>query len=295
MYHFRRDEQPFNNNNVLVDVTKDNPGSFEYKSSLIDRSNTEDGGVGANVYRICKNIQIPVPLKYISSFFKSLELPLINTELNLELSWAKNCILINVATNNDTSFQISKTELCVPVMVLNTNDNKKLSDLLSKGFKRSVFWNEHKIKNEVHTADANNLKRIMLNSSFQGANRLFVLSYVSDGGNNAIDVNSKTKYALPRVNLTKFNVLLDGRNNYDQPISDEITKHNKLIKLTTGKGGDLTTGYLLDYKYYKDHYSITACDLSKQKELDADPRAIQQIEIVFMLNTASQVLTILEN
>ena len=51
---------------------------------------------------------------------------------------------------------------------------------------------------------------------------------------------------------------------------------------------------MLDYKYFRDHYNIVACDLSKQKELDADPRSIQQIERYFMLNKISQVLTILE-
>ena len=94
--------------------------------------------------------------------------------------------------------------------------------------------------------------------------------------------------------MTKFNVLIDGRNFYGQPISDKITKHNKLIKLTTGKSEDYATGCLLDYQYYKDHYSIIACDLSRQKPLDADPRSIQQIEITFMGDTASQILTILE-
>ena len=107
-------------------------------------------------------------------------------------------------------------------------------------------------------------------------------------------MKSPRAYALHRVNLTKFNVFIDGRNFYDQPISDEITKYNELIKLTTGKGEDYTTGCLLDYQYYKDHYLITACDLSKQKELDVDPKSIQQIEVTFMIGTNAQILTILE-
>ena len=81
------------------------------------------------------------------------------------------------------------------------------------------------------------------------------------------------RYALPRVNLTKLYILIDGRNFYDQTFSDEITKYNELIKLTTGKSEDYATGCLLDYQYYKDHYFVTACDLSKQKGLDA--RSIQ--------------------
>ena len=202
--------------------------------------------------------------------------------MHVELSWTKNCILSEVRANTNNSantFQITKTELYVPVVTLNTNDNKKLSDLISKGFKRSVFWNEHKSKLETHAEDNNNFKRILLHSSFQGVNRLFVLAY--DGGTT--HMNSPKRYTLPRVKLTKFNVLIDGRNVYDQPISSEITKYEELLKLTTGKGEDFTTGCLLDYNHFKKHYSIIACDLSKQKELYSDPRAIFQIEAVFML------------
>ena len=61
-----------------------------------------------------------------------------------------------------------------------------------------------------------------------------------------------------------------------------------------GKGEDYITGYLLDYKYLKDHYQLIACDLGKQKELDADPRAIQQREFYCMLDTDSQILTVLK-
>ena len=171
---------------------------------------------------------------------------------------------VGANTNNDTNtFQITKTELYVPVVTLNTNDSKKLSDLISKGFKRSVFWNEYKRKLETHTEDDDNLKRILLDSSSQGVNRLFVLAY--DGATT--HMNSPRRYTLPRVKLTKFNVLIDGRNFYDQSISSEITKYEELLKLTTGKNEDYTTGCLPDYDYFKKHYSIIAFDLSKQKEL----------------------------
>ena len=71
-------------------------------------------------------------------------------------------------------------------------------------------------------------------------------------------------------------------------------KYDEIRKIATGKGDDYTTGCLLDYQYFKDHYQLIAVDLSKQKELDADPRAIQQIEFYGMLNTNSQVCTVLE-
>ena len=66
------------------------------------------------------------------------------------------------------------------------------------------------------------------------------------------------------------------------------------LKTATGKGSDYTTGCLLDYHYHKHHYQLIACDLSKQKSLNADPRAIQQLKFYCMLDTNSQILTFLE-
>ena len=94
---------------------------------------------------------------------------------------------------------------------------------------------------------------------------------------------------LPRVNITNYNVLIDGRKLYDQ-----IRKYNQIRKIATGQWDDYTTGCLLDYQYFKDHYQLIAVDLSKQKEWDADSRAIQQIEFYGMLKSKSQVCTILE-
>ena len=71
--------------------------------------------------------------------------------------------------------------------------------------------------------------------------------------------------------------MIDGRNFYDQPINDDITKYNEVRKVATGKGDDYTTGCLLDFAYYKDHYKLIAADLSRQKALDGDPKSIQQI------------------
>ena len=128
----------------------------------------------------------------------------------------------------------------------------------------------------------------MLDSSFEGVNRLFVLGYVN-AGVNSIDFKSSRRCALPRVNLSNFNILIDGRNSYDQPISDTIKKYGELMKLCTGKGEDYRTGCLLDYAYFDKHYNIIACDLSKRTELDDNPRMIQQVEAVFMLGTNSQI------
>ena len=97
-------------------------------------------------------------------------------------------------------------------------------------------------------------------------------------GDNKVERNNHIKYFLTRVDITNYNVLIDGRNLYDQPISDQIRKYDEIRIIATGKGDDYTTRCVLNYQYFKDHYQLIAVDLSKQKELDAGPRAIQQIE-----------------
>ena len=88
-------------------------------------------------------------------------------------------------------------------------------------------------------------------------------------------------------------MLIDGRNFYDQPINDSIRKYDEIRKIATGKGDNYATGCLLDYNYFKKNYQLIAIDLPKQRELDADPRTIQQIEFIGMLKTRSNVFTIL--
>ena len=117
----------------------------------------------------------------------------------------------------------------------------------------------------------------MLDSSYQGVKRLFVLAYDNTEGNNRASVDSFKKYFLPRVKTENYNIEIDGRNFYDQPINDSIKQYDKVRKVSTGQGDDYTTGCLLDFAYFEKYYRLIAADLSKQKALDADSRAIQQI------------------
>ena len=112
--------------------------------------------------------------------------------------------------------------------------------------------------------------------------------------NNQPTRNGQRKYHLPRIDLEKYNVMIDGRNFYDNPIESDIEKYRELKKVIIGKGEDYTTGSLLDFNYFDKHYKLVAVDLSKQKELDADPRAIQQIEFKYMLETNSTIYWVLE-
>ena len=170
-----------------------------------------------------------------------------------------------------------------------------LTKQLDEGFERPVYWNDYQSKKETKTADNNNVTRFPLDASFQGVNILFVLAFDNtENGANKAERDSNRKYFLPRVNITNCNVLINCRNFYGQPINDQIQKYDEIRKIATGKGDDYTTGCLLDYQYFKDHYQLIAVDLYKQKELDADTRAIQQIEFYEKLRTDSQVCTVLE-
>ena len=106
--------------------------------------------------------------------------------------------------------------------------------------------------------------------------------------------NGQQKYYLPRIDLEKYNVIIDGRNFYDYPIESDIEKYRELTKVMIGKGEDNTTGSLFDFNYFNKHYQLVTVDLSKQKELDADPRAVQQIEFKHMLGINSTIYWVLE-
>ena len=106
---------------------------------------------------------------------------------------------------------------------------------------------------------------------------MFVLTYDNTAGDNQVSDNSFKKYFLPSVKIENYNIEIDGRNFYDQPINDSIKQYDEVRKISTGQGDDYTTGCLLDYSYFRTNYRLIAADLSKRKALDADSRAIQQI------------------
>ena len=129
LYQFKRDEPPGNNANVGNDTT-----SLVYKSKRIKGTNNNN-----NV----NNVKLIVPLKYVSKFFRSLELPLVNCKIDLELTWHKDCMIssANAAAVQVVSFMIRDTKLCVPVVTLSTKDNTNLTKQLNEGFKRTIYWN----------------------------------------------------------------------------------------------------------------------------------------------------------
>ena len=285
LYQHKRDEPP--EDDVVADLTADNSDTFKYKIKLLGNV-TEVAGNAAGVRRL--NVKVVVPLKYLSNFFRSLEMPLINCKIKLNLTWKKECVLSTGV--GEAVFIINDTKLYVLVVTLSKEDNKDFIEQKNKGFQRSVYWNEYKTKEINENADANVFKYINLDPSFQGANRLFVMAY--NRANGQPTRNGQRKYYLPRIDLKKYNVIIDGRNFYDNPIESDIEKYGELIKVMIGKGEDYTTGSLLDFNYFDKHYKLVIVDLSKQIELDADPRAIQQIKFKYILGTNSTIYWVLE-
>ena len=281
LYQYKRDEPP--EDNAINDLTTDTSSSFKYKVSLL--------GNPVLVGNITKRSgKVVVPIKYLSNFFRSLEVPLINCKIKVNLTWKKECVLSN--QDGAVVFIINDTKLYVPVVILSKEDNKDFIEQQNKGFQRSIYWNEYKTKEINENANANVLKYINLDPSFHGVNRLFVMAYNRENGQPTR--NGQRKYYLPRIDLEKYNVIIDGRNFYENPIESDIEKYRELKKVMIGKGEDYATGSLLDFNYFDKHYKLVAVDLSKQKELDADPRTIQQIEFKYMLGTDSTTYWVLE-
>ena len=196
---------------------------------------------------------------------------LINCEVELILSWPTNCFIIstNVA-NQGPTFTITETNLYVSAVTLWTQDNAKLLPQLNSGFKRTISWNKYLAKPELLPQNAN--LNHLIEPSFHGVNRLFVLAF----GNDAQRVSNK-RYYNSSVEIKDYNVMIDGKSIFDQPVKDDKVTYENIRKIATGQGDDYTTGCLLDYTYFKKYYKMIAIDLCKQQALDADPNAIQQI------------------
>ena len=144
-------------------------------------------------------------------------MPLINCKVELILTWSANCVIIYINVANQVpTFTITETNLYVPVVTLSTQDNEKLLPQLKSGFKRKISWNKYLAKPELLAQNAN--LNHLIEPSFQGVNRLFVLAFEND----AQRISNK-RYYIPNVEIKDYNVMIDGKNFFDQPI-----KNNKV-------------------------------------------------------------------
>ena len=249
LWQYWLDIPPLDNNNAITFFTKANlTDSFNFKAKITGQ--TGDNGT--------KDVEVMVPLKYLSHFWRTLEMPLINCEVNLILRWS---------SNQNATFAITNAIFYVPVVTLSTKENAKLLQQLNSGFKRVINWNKYLSKPKLLSQNAN--LNHLVEPSFQGVNGFFVLAFEND--NQRI---STRRYHLLTVEIKDYNVMINGVNFFDQPIKNNKVTYENIRKIATGQGDDYTTGCLLDYQYINDTYKMIAIDLSKQQALDADPRAI---------------------
>ena len=196
--------------------------SFDYKANFIEAGVTQNS--------LIKNVvKIVVPLKYLSNFWKSLNIPLINCEVELILTWFKNCVLISKATKEadydanpvvrkidnpeNAIFQIRDTKLYVPVVTLSKENDTKLLEQLKTGFKRTIKWNKYRPQMTIQPQ--NNNLNYLIDPTFTNINT-FVLSFTTTNAGD--DRDSFSDYYVPDVEIKDFNVLIDGKGFFDLPV-----------------------------------------------------------------------------
>ena len=125
------------------------------------------------------------------------------------------------------------------MVTLSTQDNVKLLQQLKSGFKRTINWNRY--QSEPKKYAQNRYLNHLINPSFQGANRLFVLSL-----ENEDNIKSHSNYYVPNVEMKDYNVMIDDKNFFGQPINSNLKTYENIRKIASGQGDDYTTGCLLD-------------------------------------------------
>ena len=292
----------------LTDDTNDNNSpnknlinskSFKYKASVAGSTyNVSRRMTGADVNPVnnpnydqnkrgTREVEIAVPLKHLGNFWNSLNIPLINCEVSLALSWSVNCVITsmekklvraeqggNPAAYGDSpesaTFKIKDCKLYVPVVTLSAENDNKLLEQLKTGFKRTIKWNKY--RSEMSNQTKNSNLNYLIAPTFTNVNRLLVLTF-----ENEDDRTSFSKYYLPKVEIKDFNVLIDGKPFFEIRVKNKEEAYEAIIEMT--KNNNYTTGNILDYEYFKDHYKLIAIDLGKKIELE-NPDLKQQINFI---------------
>ena len=278
LWQYCKDIPAVNNNGDIIDFNGANAtDSFNFKTKIT--GHTDNNG------RI-DNVEVMVPLKYFSNFWRTLEMPLINCDVNI-LTWSADCVIIytNVA-NQIPALAITETNLYFPAVTFSTQDNAKLLLQLKSGFKRTISWNKYLSKPELLAQNPN--LNYLVKPSFQGVNRLFVLAFENDAQRT-----SNKRYYLPNVEIKYYNVMIkyynvmiDGKNVFVQLVRNNKVTYDNIRKIATGKGDDYITGCWLHCLFFRNYYKVIVVDLSKQQALDADPKAIRQINFAANFDTA---------
>ena len=252
-----------------INISIRGSNSFDYKTKIVGSL------AGGELEK--DDVEIAIPLKYLGNFWRSLDIPLINCEITLILSWYKECVLVGKALRNapnpqpnppiaaiesptDARFEITDCELYVPVVTLSAENDNKLLEQLKSGFRITIKWNKY--MSQMSNQNKNNILNYLIDPTSSNVNGLFVLSF-----ENEDDRTSYYKYYMPSVEIKDYNVLIDGNAFFELSIKNIEETYEKIIQITD-HSGYCTRGNLLDYEYFKEHYKLIAIDLSKQIELE---------------------------
>ena len=245
---------------TLWNYTKDisagpvtNSESIKHKTSITGKA-ANDGNT--------KEVEFFVPLKYLTYFWKIIDMPLINETMQDETTQDAdpnaNPPVPKIRAPTGAKFKIIRHKLYVPVVILWTEDDKLLEQL-KKWFEKAIKWNIY--RSEMYNQTKINNLNFLIDLQFNKANRLFVLSF-----ENEEDGTSFSKYDTQSVAIKDLNVLINGKSFFDVPIKGKEETYEKIIEMS--KNNDYTTGNLLDYDYFSNYYKLIAIDLSKQIELE---------------------------
>ena len=156
-----------------------------------------------------------------------------NCEVNLILTWSSTCVFIATSIQNQAArFAITDTKLYVPVVTLSTQENTKFLQQLKSGFKRVINWNKYLSKPELLAQNPNLYH--LVEPSFQGINRLFVLAFENNNHRT-----SDERYYHPTAEIKDYNIVINGENFFDQPIKNDKITYDNIRKIATGQGDDL--------------------------------------------------------
>ena len=189
-------------------------------------------------------VKIVVTLKHLSNFWRNLNIPLIIFELELILTWFKNCVLIKKSTEDadyhadpivyeidnpeNTTFQTTDTKLYVPVVTLSKENDIKLLEQLKSRFKRTIKWNKYRSQMTIQPQNYN--LNYLIDPTFTNVSRLFVLSFPRN--NNTDSRYSNSNYYIPKVKISDFNVLIDGKRFFDLSVKNEEEAYEKVIEMS---------------------------------------------------------------
>ena len=219
-----------------------------------------------------------MPLKYLSSFWRSLNIPLINCNVELILTWFNNCVLISKATREadydadpviyetdnpeNAIFEIKDTKLYVPVITLSKENDTKLLEQLKSGFKRTIKWDKY--RSQMTIQPQKNDLNYFIDLTFTNVFRSYVLSFQRIAGENNSTKDYRHSFShhyVPNIRIRDFNVLIDGKSFFDLPVKNEEEAYEKIIDMSNYN--DYTTSNLLDFAYFLKKCKLIAIDLSQ--------------------------------